>query len=290
MFITITGELGSGKTTVAKILNQKYGFEFYSTGSIQREIAKEKGITTLELNQQMSNDVNNIYDKMIDDKTIQISRENSGKDIVFDSRMAWHFVESSFKVYVTVDSYVAANRVIQADRGAEEKYQTLEEAARSLQKRKRLEDSRFGEIYSVRTTDFTNYDLIVDSTSVSPDELAEFVLEKSKSLRARREIYLSPQRLFPTKMVQELQAEEADGAPVEIVEFNGFYFIINGHHSVCSKIQKGEKLIPVKILNVDGNGSVEGDNRKAEEIVGVSKKCYSDWETFNAMKFSGYPD
>ena len=32
MFITITGELGSGKTTIAKILNQEYGFVFYSTG------------------------------------------------------------------------------------------------------------------------------------------------------------------------------------------------------------------------------------------------------------------
>ena len=189
MFITITGELGSGKTTVARILNQEYGFDFYSTGSIQREIAKEKGITTLELNQLMSNDVNNIYDKMIDDKTVEISRKNAGKDLVFDSRMAWHFVERSFKVYVTVDPYMAAQRVIRAGRGVEEQYGSFEEAAESLRKRKQLEDSRFAEIYSVRTTDFSNYDLIVDSTFITPEELADIILENARGENAGQQVY-----------------------------------------------------------------------------------------------------
>lgn len=297
MFITITGELGSGKTTIAKILNQEYGFEFYSTGSIQREIAKEKGITTLELNQQMSNDVNNIYDKMIDDKTIEISRKNMQKNIVFDSRMAWHFVEKSFKVYVTVDSYMAANRVTMADRGAEERYHSIEEAAKSLQKRKRLEDSRFAEIYSVNTTDFANYNLIIDSTSILPNELAEFVFEKAKSQNVEQEIYLSPQRLFPTQTIRDINPnyvtelkDHVDNKPIDVIEYNGFYFIIDGHHRVCSRMQMGEKLVSVKIHNVDSKGGIEKYNKKIEEIVRIPKECFYDWEDFNSMKFLGYPD
>lgn len=297
MFITITGELGSGKTTIGKILNQEYGFEFYSTGSIQREIAKEKGITTLELNQQMSNDVNNRYDKMIDDKTIEISRKNLGKDIVFDSRMAWHFVEESFKVYVTVDSYMAANRVIKADRGAEEHYQSIDEAAKSLLKRKRLEDSRFAEIYSVNTTDFANYDLIIDSTSGLPDELAKFILEKAKNPNAEQEIYLSPQRLFPTKPIQAINPDQvmewrdkAEDKPIDIMEYNGFYFIVNGHHRVCSAIRRGDKLVPVKMLHADEEGYAEKYNKKVEEISKTPKDYFYDWEESNAMKFLGYPD
>lgn len=297
MFITITGELGSGKTTVAKLLNQEYGFDIYSTGSIQREIAKEKGITTLELNQLMSNDINNIYDKMIDEKTIELSQNNVGKDIVFDSRMAWHFVEKSFKVYVTVDSYVAANRVIMADRGKEEQYDSLEEAAGSLLKRKRLEDSRFAEIYSVNTTDFSNYNLIIDSTSISPDLLAEFVFEKAKSENEKQEIYLSPQRLFPTRTIQDINRnyvmnlkDNADNTPIEIIEFDNYYFIVDGHHRVCSKIQTGEKIVPVTILKTNDKGYVEKYNKRAEEIVRMSKESYYDWENFNEIKFFGYPD
>ena len=35
MHITITGNLGSGKSTISKIIQEKYGFEIYSTGTIQ---------------------------------------------------------------------------------------------------------------------------------------------------------------------------------------------------------------------------------------------------------------
>ena len=301
MFITITGELGSGKTTVAKILNQEYGFDFYSTGSIQREIAKEKGITTLELNQLMSNDVNNIYDKMIDDKTVEISRENRGRNVVFDSRMAWHFVEESFKVYVTVDSYMAAQRVIKAGRGVEEQYASLEEAAKSLRKRKQLEDSRFAEIYSVRTTDFSNYDLIVDSTFISPEELAKLILEKAGNGAGRREIYLSPQRLLPTKAVREMKkdsaadfGEQRKDEPVEVVEFQHFYYLVKGHYRVCTELTAGEKLIPVRLLAVDSEGNVIGEKGdkycvKAQELAAVSLEYCHDWEVLNSMQFLGYP-
>lgn len=296
MFITITGELGSGKTTVARILNQEYGFDFYSTGSIQREIAKEKGITTLELNQLMSNDVNNIYDKMIDDKTVEISRKNAGKDLVFDSRMAWHFVERSFKVYVTVDPYMAAQRVIRAGRGVEEQYGSFEEAAESLRKRKQLEDSRFAEIYSVRTTDFSNYDLIVDSTFITPEELADIILEKARGENAGQQVYLSLQRLLPTKMLQDIDAERTAGReetavdePVEAVEFQHFYYIVHGHHRVSAGLLAKEKLIPVKLLRVDSQGYVEKYHQKAEDIAALSHECCRDWEERHAMKFLGYP-
>ncbi len=296
MYITITGELGSGKSTVAQLLCDKYGFTKYSTGTIQREIAKEKGITTLELNQLMSNDVNNEYDAMIDNKTIEISRKNVGKDIVYDSRMAWHFVEESFKVYVTVDIHVAANRVIMADRGQEEHYDSLEEAAKSLIKRKQLEDSRFAQIYSVNTTDFDNYDLIVDSTVLSPDELAKFIMEKTKDENHEHEVFLSPQRLYPTKSIKDINSESADGLqnseadePIDIVACSGFYYIINGHDKVCSKIKSGEKLISANVYNADEKGWVEKYGKNVDELVKMPETCYSDWEEHTGVKFLAYP-
>ena len=296
MYITITGELGSGKSTVAQLLCDKYGFTKYSTGTIQREIAKEKGITTLELNQQMSNDVNNKFDAMIDNKTIEISRNNIGKDIVYDSRMAWHFVEESFKVYVTVDIHVAANRVIMADRGQEEHYDSLEEAAKSLIKRKQLEDSRFAQIYSVNTTDFDNYDLILDSTAISPDELAKFIMEKAKEDNHEHEVFLSPQRLYPTKSIKDIHSESADESqnsetdkPIDVVGYNGFYYIINGHDKVCSKIKSGEKLISANVYNADEKGWVEKYGKNVDELVKVPEACYREWEEYTGVKFLAYP-
>ena len=106
MHITITGNLGSGKSTIARIISEKYNFEIYSTGKVQRELAKQMNLSTLELNQLMMSDRK--YDKMIDDATARISRENKDKNIIFDSRLAWHFVEYSFKVFVSVSLDVAA--------------------------------------------------------------------------------------------------------------------------------------------------------------------------------------
>lgn len=41
MNITITGNLGSGKSSVAKILQEK-GYEIFSTGKVFRQLAMEK--------------------------------------------------------------------------------------------------------------------------------------------------------------------------------------------------------------------------------------------------------
>ena len=41
MQMTITGRLGSGKSTICKILNEEYGFEIFSTGTINREYARK---------------------------------------------------------------------------------------------------------------------------------------------------------------------------------------------------------------------------------------------------------
>ena len=39
--ITLAGNLGSGKSTVAKILTERLGMEYFSTGIICREVAAE---------------------------------------------------------------------------------------------------------------------------------------------------------------------------------------------------------------------------------------------------------
>ena len=89
MHITLTGNLGSGKSTISKLLSEKYGFEIFSTGKVIRQIADDLGISVLEMNELMSRDSK--YDHMIDDKTAAISRENPDKNILFDSRLLQGF-------------------------------------------------------------------------------------------------------------------------------------------------------------------------------------------------------
>ena len=51
--ISLAGDLGSGKSTVSKILIERLGASYYSTGSIVRSIAEKRGMTVTELNVYM---------------------------------------------------------------------------------------------------------------------------------------------------------------------------------------------------------------------------------------------
>lgn len=172
MHIAITGNLGSGKSTVARKLSEKLGFPIYSTGDVQRRKANELGITTLELNRRSMEDP--ALDHYIDDDVV---RESVEKDnIIFDSRMAWHFAHNAFRVFIKVDINEAARRIQGDKRGNVESFKTVEEAKASVSERGRLERERFVSIYGVDYADEGNYDLVLDSTNHTPDEITDMII------------------------------------------------------------------------------------------------------------------
>ncbi len=176
MHIAITGKLGSGKTTVANLISSRLGFETYSTGEIQRKAASDMGITTLELNQRMMSDPS--FDHVIDDTVASVSLERD--NIIFDSRMAWHFAHNAFRVFLTIELDEAARRVFAAERGSVEKYATVDEAKAALEKRCALERERFLSIYGVDYTDPNNYDLVIDTTHLTSDVVAAKIIAEFK--------------------------------------------------------------------------------------------------------------
>ncbi len=224
MHITITGNLGSGKSTICKILEDKYGFEIYSTGKVQRELARQMNMTTLEMNQLMCSD--HKYDNMIDDTTARISRENPDKNIIFDSRLAWHFVEKSFKVFLSVDLNIAAERVLKDNRGKEEQYSSVEEAKEKLFQRAQTENLRYKDIYNLDYFNFSNYNLVVESTYASPELIASVIMKEAKDyyglvadnhgdmVKVSR-ILLSPKSLYK----EEVNKDEAYALKSKIVEY-----------------------------------------------------------------------
>jgi cytidylate kinase len=205
MHITITGNLGSGKSTIGKLLSEKHNFEIYSTGKVQRELARQMNLSTLELNQLMMNDRK--YDHMIDDETARISRDSKDRNIIFDSRLAWHFVEHSFKVFVSVSLDVAAERIMKDQRGSVEKYSSVEEAKNLLDQRAKTESIRYKDIYNLNYMDFSNYNLIIDSTYCDPDTIAEIVMEEAKEFYANSKdiskMLVSPKRFILEDLKEE---------------------------------------------------------------------------------------
>ena len=193
MLISITGKLGSGKSTICGILKEKYGYEIFSTGTINREFARSLGITTLELNERLKSDP--ALDKEIDGTVARLSIEKKEEKLIFDSRMAWYFAKDTFKIFLTIDPMEAARRVMNNQRGAEERYESVDDACSGLIKRGNVERERFIQIYGVDYFDHNNFDLIVDTTGRTPDEIVNIIMENYESYCSDKHSYVSPKEI-----------------------------------------------------------------------------------------------
>ena len=169
--ITISGQLGSGKSTITKLLSDKLGWTTYSTGQAQRLIAKKYGISTLELNQRA------ITDKSIDDEIDGVFKNPpwGNQSCVVDSRLAFHFLPQSLKVCLRVAPKVAAERVFNEHR-ALETYSSVEQAQEYLQKRRQFEQEHFMKNYGLDIDRDDLFDLIIDTTHMTPDEICRKII------------------------------------------------------------------------------------------------------------------
>jgi len=175
--ITLTGDLGSGKSAVSRILCEKTGFEYVSTGRIQRQLAQEMGIDTLEMNRRA--DVDPSIDERIDG--IFVSLGEYPKGYVVDSRMAWFFLPKSFKVYLQADVAIAAQRIIHDPLRDSEQYMSQEEAVQKILARKASENARFLLKYDADCTNLDNFDIVIDTSKRTREEVAAIILEGAQA-------------------------------------------------------------------------------------------------------------
>ena len=120
-------------------------------------------------------------DHEIDDGLKELSKVD--KLLVIDSRMAWHFTEGTFKIYLSTDPETSALRIMNANRVGEHRA-TLEDTVRETKARRESEKKRYLEQYGVNIKDLTNYSLIVDTTYATPDEVAECIISSFEKWQA----------------------------------------------------------------------------------------------------------
>lgn len=231
--ISITGDLGSGKSTVAKRMCEKLGFEYFSTGKIQRKIAEERGIDTLQLNQLCGSDKS--VDDLIDGRLRQMNVDGT-TDIILDSRLAWFFVGKSFKVYLTALHTVAAERVFNDDKRVGEPVGNQMEVLNNLLERQRMENERFKDFYNADCFNLDNFDIVVDSSKSTVDDIADLIIAEFKKFSEGG--YTQTRWISPALPVKASDCKE--GGPV-VIERNGQEYILRGGSSLVGKA-KAEKV------------------------------------------------
>ena len=253
MNITITGNLGSGKSSIAKLLKEK-GYEIVSTGQIFRQLAMDKGVSVEEFNRQVNEAASKgdrSVDKMIDDTTTKIGMERD--HIVFDSRLAWHFAPQSFKVFVITDIDEASRRVFHDSlRAGSESYESQEACKKALINRQKLETVRYKEIYDIDYYDMSNYNLVIESTNAAPAELAQEILDKMEEYQAGG--FEKLMELNPTSIKLAENTQEDTAEAVSVNEKGGVFTLNEGRAVLENAIKNQAKFIPVRLAVSEQGG------------------------------------
>lgn len=250
MNISITGNLGSGKSSVAKILKEK-GYEIFSTGSVFRQLAMEKGVSVEEFNRQVNEAASRgdrSVDKMIDDTTTRIDAERD--NVVFDSRLAWNFAPKSFKVFVITDIDESSRRVFHDSvRAGSESYQSQEECRRALINRQKLETVRYKEIYGIDYYDMSNYNLVIESTNALPKEIAQEILDRMAEYQKGG--FDKLMELNPSS----IKIESNEDADCILVNEKGGVFTLNAGRALLeTALETKKKFVAVKVVKSEDGG------------------------------------
>ena len=181
--ITIGGRPGSGKSTAAKSVATNLGLMHFSSGDLFRAISKEHGHDVFESNlaAEKADGISTI-DQLVDERLRTIGKKDD--NVVIDSRMAWHWMPYSFKVFLNLDITTAAERILASmtpeRMEAEHIPNDVEAYAENLQGRLDSEARRYQKIYNVNPYDIDNYDLVINTKTTTQEEVARIIIDRYK--------------------------------------------------------------------------------------------------------------
>ncbi|MBI2564894.1 cytidylate kinase family protein [Candidatus Woesearchaeota archaeon] len=182
MIITISGNPGSGKSTVGKLLAKNLGYKYYSIGDLMGKFAAEQGITIEELQERRKTNLK--WDREIDNYQRQLGIEEDG--FVLDSRLGWYFIPQSFKVFLDVDEKVGAERVFKNQRPDEKKYESVNKLLNAQKQRIKADAEQWKKLYRINFLDHKNYAIIIDTTKLTAEDIVYKIIE-ALALKSEKE-------------------------------------------------------------------------------------------------------
>ena len=172
MVVCISGMAGTGKSTLAKRLAQKYGLKYYSGGDALRALAAEAGCKSagngwwespegLSFLAKRAEDPS--FDKAVDSKLLEYAAQGN---VLLDSwTMPW-LVKDGFKIWLAASAEKQAERIAQRDK------MTLAEARKALKEKEGKTKAIYKELYGFALgEDFAPFNLVLDTDNLSADEV-----------------------------------------------------------------------------------------------------------------------
>src|SRR5665648_69229 len=170
--ICISGMAGTGKSTLAKKLAQKYRLQYYSGGDALKDIAKQEGYNIsiqgwwetpvgLKFLRERVSDPK--FDRAVDEKLLEYATQGN---VLLDSwTMPW-LLKGGFKIWLEASFEKRASRVAVRDG------MTTSETFEVLQEKEARTKAIYKELYGfILGEDFKPFDFVLDTDNLSADEV-----------------------------------------------------------------------------------------------------------------------
>ena len=174
MKITLAGSPGSGKSTLRNKLAEHFGLKIKGTGDFMRELSKKHGYSDITnfIAEYVSD--NPEIDLKIDEDQRIYGKEND--DFVLDAHLGFYFVPDSIRICLRCDTVESARRIMEDKERTTEDAKTFSESIQSSVKRREVMRKNYYNLYQVDIDDPKNFDYILDTTSLSYEEVFEKVM------------------------------------------------------------------------------------------------------------------
>jgi cytidylate kinase len=285
--IAVSGDLGSGKSTVCRLLRENLGYQLFSMGEAWRKLAEKYHMTILELNKYSET---HPLDEEMDQAMAEMADTLENK--IFDSRLAWHFIPRSFKIHLIVDINIAALRVLNDKRGEAEGYTSLEEARDKILQRKISECNRYLLKYGIDCSNLENYDLVIDTSYATPASIAALIIETlqlwEKGLTFHK-LWFSPKTLIPTRGVDVLthgEVKENEPLHILVARKSNRYYILSGHELVSAAILNGDSFVPARITGEE-DGILRRSIMAGKLDDNLDPDLIGKWQEFHRFQYPG---
>lgn len=172
MIISFSGAPGAGKSTIAKQLAEKLDWPRYYIGGLRRQKAKERGMTLEEYNRLGEQDPST-------DLEVDKYQEELGKkedNFIIEGRTSWYFIPHSLKLYLDVEEREGAQRILEELQGKQDRNEgdipkDVEEVVKRNQRREESDRKRYAQYFGIDAFDKNNYDHVIDTTGLTPEEV-----------------------------------------------------------------------------------------------------------------------
>ncbi len=108
-------------------------------------------------------------------------------NIILDSRLWFYAQPKAFKILLDVDEKVAWERIFNAERDTD-KHASKKHAIDEVKERNSSDESRYQKLYNVDLWNPNNYNLVIDTSERTPEEVLQIILDEFKTYKWKHQI------------------------------------------------------------------------------------------------------